>query len=182
MAKQEFNKKDFTLIQSGGRGYDEDYSYENYLEWCKENEMEPSEEDSEDYWSWVYEEAELDYDTFFDNLHFSKAEHGFYMITFDLGLWNGHRRGYIEQVFTSLTEAIKFALQSSNDYLDYKVQFKDGEVIVYGYHHDGTNIMTISQLSKHGQRNLLDKDEPNYEKYVQMKDTFKKLDWQFAWT
>jgi hypothetical protein len=104
------------------------------------------------------------------------------MITFDLGLWNGHRKGYIEQVFTSLTEAIKFALRSSNDYLDYKIQFKDGEVIVYGYHHDGTNIMTISQLSKHGQRNLLDKDEPNYEKYVQMKDTFKKLDWQFAWT
>lgn len=182
MSKSNFNKKNFTLIESSLTGMDDTYKYENYVDWCKENEQEPKGKDSEDYWQWVSDQAEIDYDNFFDNLHYAKAEKGFYMITFDLGLWNGHRKGYVENVYTSMTEAIKAALNSSRDYWDYKVAFENGNVVVYGYHHDGTNIMTISQLSKHGERNLLDKDEPNYDKYVQLKDTFKKLDWQFAWT
>jgi len=176
------DKKNFTLIESSLTGTSDSYKYENYVEWCNDNEMEPKPEGSDDYWDWVYDQINFDYDCFFENLHYAKAEKGFYMITYNLGLWNGNRIGYIEKVFTSLTEAIKYALNSSMDYQDYKVSFENGKVLVYGYHHDGTNIMTISQLSKHGQRNLLDKDEPNYDKYVQLKDTFKKLKWDFAWT
>jgi len=182
MNKSDFNKKNFTLIESSLTGMSDTYKYENYVDWCKENEQEPKGKDSDDYWQWVSEQADFDYECFFENLHYAKAENGFYMITFDLGLWNGNRRGYVENVYASMTEAIKAALNSSRDYWDYKVAFENGNVVVYGYHHDGTNIMTIRQLSKHGQRNLLDKDEPNYDKYVQLKDTFKKLKWDFAWT
>lgn len=176
------NKKEFTLIESSLTGSYNTYKYEHYVDWCHENEVEPQGESSEDYWNWVAEEAEIDYDCFFDNLKYSQAEHGYYIITFNLGLWDGNKKGYVSHIFNSLSEAIHSALSSSRDYLDYKVAFENGEVVVYGYHHDGTNVMTISQLSKHGQRNLLDKDEPNFEKYINQKDTFKKLDWQFAWT
>ena len=182
MSKSNFNKKNFTLIESSLTGMDDTYKYENYVDWCKENEQEPKGKDSDDYWQWVSEQAEIDYDNFFDNLHYAKAEKGFYMITFYLGLWNGHRKGYVENIFTSLTEAIKAALSSSRDYLDYKVAFENGNVVVYGYHHDGTNIMTIKRLSRHGEQRLLDRCFPDYEKYVERRDTFKKLDWQFAWT
>jgi len=176
------NKKEFTLIESSLTGTDNSYKYENYVEWCKDNEMEPQGKDSADYWDWVNESSQIDYDNFFDNLKYAKAEEGNYMITFNLGLWNGHKIGYVEKIYDSLSEAIKDALNSSRDYWDYKITFENGNVVVYGYHHDGTNIMTIKRLSKHGERNLLFKEEPNFEKYVEKKDTFKKLDWQFAWT
>jgi len=177
------NKKEFTLIESSLTGRDNYYKYEYYVEWCKNNEIEPQGEDSEDYWNWVYEASQIDYDNFFDGLKYAKAEkEGHYMIMFNLGLWNGNKIGYVEKIYDSLSEAIKAALNSSRDYLDYKVAFENGDVVVYGYHHDGTNIMTIKRLSKHGERNLLFKEEPNFEKYVEKKDTFKKLDWQFAWT
>ncbi len=139
--------------------------------------------DSDDYWDWVSESSQIDYDDFFGNLKYAKAEkEGYYMITFNLGLWNGNKIGYVGKIYDSLSEAIKDALNSSRDYWDYKIAFENGDVVVYGYHHDGTNIMTIKRLSKHGERNLLFKEEPNFEKYVEKKDTFKKLDWQFAWT
>lgn len=175
-------KKNFTLIESSLTGTDNSYKYEYYVEWCKENEMEPQGENSDDYWNWVSESSQIDYDDFFDNLKFAKAEEGHYMITFNLGLWNGHKIGYVEKIYDSLSEAIKDALNSSRDYWDYKVTFENGDVVVYGYHHDGTNIMTIKRLSKHGERNLCDRYFPDFEKYVEKKDTFKKLDWQFAWT
>lgn len=175
-------KKNFTIIESSLTGTDNSYKYENYVEWCKDNEIEPQGENSDDYWNWVCESSQFDYDVFFDNLKYTKAEEGHYMITFNLGLWNGNKIGYVEKIYDSLSEAINAALNSSRDYLDYKVAFENGDVVVYGYHHDGTNIMTIKRLSKHGERNLLFKEEPNFEKYVEKKDTFKKLDWQFAWT
>lgn len=178
-------KTQFDLLVSGGRGMSSNYSYENYVEYCKENNELAGGKESQDYYDWVYVQAEFDYDCFFDNLHYAKIEKedkGFFMITFELGLWNGTRSGYIEKVFTSATEAIKYALQSSRDYLDYRIEFDHGFINVYGYHHDGTNIMTIKRLSKHGEQRLLDRCFPDYEKYVQRRDTFKKLDWQFAWT
>lgn len=177
------NKKEFTLIESSLTGMSNSYTYENYVEYCKETEQEAGEKDSQDYWDWVCWMTELDYDDFFDNLKFSKEEKGggHYIITADLGRWNGRRSGYKKEIFDSISKAIKCALNCS-DYLDYKVAFENGVVVVYGYHHDGTDIMYIRKLSKHGERNLCDRNFPDFEKYIDQKDTFKKLDWQFAWT
>lgn len=49
------DKKNFTLIESSLTGTDNSYKYEYYVEWCKENEMEPQGENSDDYWNWVNE-------------------------------------------------------------------------------------------------------------------------------
>lgn len=176
------NKKKFTLIESSLTGMDNAYSYENYVEYCHETEQEPDSKDSSGYWDWVHDMSELDYDDFFENLKYSKEEkeNGHYMITADLGRWNGRRIGYKDKIFNSISEAIKDAL-SCSDYWDYKIEFDNGVVVVYGYHHDGTDIMYVRKLSKHGERNLCDKYFPDFEKYIDKKDTFKKLDWQFAW-
>ena len=175
-------KKEYTLFQSAGRCYDEDgYNYEAYVEYCQDNGREPEDEGSQDYWDWVSDMAELDYDDFFGNLKYANGDKGMYMITFNLGLWNGHRIGYVEEIYKSMTEAIKAALNSSRDYLDYKVTYEDGEVVVYGYHHDGTNVMHIKQLSKHGERNLAYTRFPDFEKYVNNKDTFKRIKENFEW-
>ena len=175
------NKEEIILLQSGGQGYSDTYSYKNYVENCKENEIEPGEENSNDYWDWVYRMAEFDRDDFFANLDCSKNNLGSFMITFTLGLWNGTKVGYEEKIYHRLDDAIHAALNSSRDYLDYKISWEDGDVLVYGYHHDGTNVMRIKKLSAHGIKNLDCKYEPNYEKYVPKKDTFKRIKKHFLW-
>lgn len=173
------NNKEIMLIASSLKN--DAYDYEWYVEYCKDNDIEPQPPTSDDYWAWVSQMTEWDYDDFFDNLKYSSIEHCKYMITFNLGLWNGNRVGYVEEIFDSLSEAIKEALSSSRDYLDYKVSYENGAIVVYGYHHDGTNIMTIQMLSKHGMRNLCDRRFPDFDKYVQMKDTFKRIKYEKIW-
>ena len=175
-------KKQFVLIESSLTGMDNTYSYENYVEYCNETEQEPSERDSEDYNNWVHDMVDLDFDDFFANLKYSTEEKngGHYMITADLGRWYGRRSGYKDKIYNSISEAIKDAL-SCSDYWDYKVEFDNGVVVVYGYHHDGTDIMYVRKLSKHGERNLCDRYFPDFEKYIDREDTFKKLDCQFPW-
>jgi len=169
-----------TLLESAGIAYDT-YTYEEYLEFCEVNDMEPKDENSEDYWNWVYDECQIDYECFFDNMSYSKAEHGKYVITYSLGLWCGNRMGYREKIYNSLSEAIKDALNSSRDYEDYSVEYDNGNIIVCGYHHDGRNYMTIRLLSKHGERNLAEKEEPNFERHIYNKDNFKKIIYNNLW-
>lgn len=175
------DKKEITLLESSGIGCFKTYSYENYVAYCREMEDTPNAEDSNDYWEWVNNMAGNDYEDFFDNLESSKNNSGSFMITFNLGRWNGRTQGYEAKIYHNLSEAIHKALNSSRDYLDYKISWEDGNVVVYGYHHDGTNIMTIKKLSAHGLKNLDCKDEPNFEKYVQLKDTFKRIKQNFLW-
>ena len=151
------------------------YTYESYVEYCKANETEPEGEDSQDYWDYVSMMEQQDYEDFFGNLKYAKADKGNYIVTFDLGLWNGHRKGYVEEVFGNLTDAIKECMNSSRDYNDYKVEYEDGMLRFHGLHHDGTNVMEIRLLSKKGERALLDPQEPDWEKAINNKVNFKIL-------
>lgn len=181
MSKQD-NKKETTLI---GTNYCTDsYNYAMYVEWCNVNEIKPAGEDSQDYWDWVSEEERTEYDDFFGNLSYSKADKEIrhYVITFDLGLWYGHNKGYVEKTFETLSEAIKEAINSSRDYQDYKVTYKNGRIYVYGLHHDGTNIMEIMLLSKKGERALVyRKSEPDWERAIENEKNFKRLKLNDLW-
>jgi hypothetical protein len=181
MSKQD-NKKERTLI---GSNYCTDfYNYTMYVEWCEANEIEPAEKDSQEYYDWVSDEECIDYDDFFTNLSYSKADKEIrhYVITFDLGLWDGHHKGYVEKTFETLSEAIKEALNSSRDYQDYKVTYENGRVYVHGLHHDGTNILEIRLLSKKGESALVyRKSEPDWERAIENERNFKRLKLEDLW-
>ena len=151
------------------------YNYASYVEHCQANEIEPEGENSKDYWDYVSMMEQLDYEDFFRNLKYAKADKGNYVVTFDLGLWDGHMKGYIEEVFDNLTDAIKECMNSSRDYNDHKIEYEDGMLNFHDLHHDGTNIMNIRLLSKKGERALLDPQEPDWEKAISNKVNFKTL-------
>lgn len=150
------------------------YSYENYLSYCQENGIEPKDKNSYDYYEWINGEEQWDYINFFGNLVYGKAYKEFYTIEYNLGLWNGRKEGYISKVFQNLSDAIEYALQSSRDYNDYKVTFEDGMIFVYGYHHDGTNIFKIRQVSKIGKKRLA-KGTDGFVENIDCKSYYKKM-------
>jgi hypothetical protein len=160
--------------------FTDDYNYQSYLEDCEEMEVEPASEDSNDYWYWVSDRIQCDYDCFFDNLKHSKADSECYIITFSLGLWNSNPTGYIQKVFTNLGDAIKAALESSRDYLDYEVKFLNGAIQVCGAHHDGRNYFTIRQLSCLGKK-WFDDEDVDWDDKVNRSRTFRKMDYYSLW-
>lgn len=159
----------------GSYGATNNYTYEDYKEFCECNEIEPKGEDSQEYWDWVSEEQYRDWRDFLENLKYASANEGYYAITFNLGLWDGHHKGYISKVFNSLKDAIEECANSSRGYDDYKLEYENGMMYFYGMHHDGTNVLEIGRLSKAGERKLVDKIDPDWEKEIENEKNFKRI-------
>lgn len=120
-----------------------DIPYEEYVENCKANEREAEGEDSKDYWNYVSDARQMDYDDFKVNMKYCKL---FPMVAVGYaGLWNGNVRG--GNVLKDVDDLL--GLFSSCDNI--KIwQDKEG-FHINGYHHDGTNSADIRILNKRGQ-------------------------------
>lgn len=155
------SKKVFTLIDTReNMGLE----YKDYVENCEANERTPEPEDSSDYWEWVGDTKNIYVEDFFENLKYMRDDTPV-IITGTLGLWNGTREIYPVLMESSdyeqgangkwmfkqkaLSKAIKKCINGMDDF---KVEYAEGEIVVHGYHHDGTNVFTIHKLSKKGQR------------------------------
>ena len=156
------SKKIFTLLDTT-----ETLEYADYIDFCEANEITPEPEDSSDYWNWVNEERSRDIDDFLTNLRYAKINEEPVLITGSLGLWNGRKEIYPMLIESSEYEqrkdgswkyknpAIMKAIQKCmNGMDDVKVEYANGEIVVHGYHHDGTNIFTIHKLSTKGKRTV----------------------------
>ena len=121
-------------------------SYEDYVEYCEMNEIEPKDSDSSDYWDYVSDMQSLEVSDFFTNLHYSKKDECEVLLTGTLGLWNGNRDIYPIRL-NSLTKAIQKCNCKCDDI---KVRMENGEIIVEASHHDGTNVFSIKPLSARG--------------------------------
>ena len=161
------SKKIFTLLDTT-----EILEYADYVNFCEDNEITPEPEDSNDFWNWVNEERSLDIDDFLTNLRYAKINEEPVLITGSLGLWNGRKEIYPMLIESSEYEqrkdgswkyknpAIMKAIQKCmNGMDDVKVEYANGEIVVHGYHHDGTNIFTIHKLSKKGKRTAFNANE-----------------------
>ncbi len=140
------SKKQITLIDT----YNSGLEYKDYVEYCELNEITPEPEGSNDYYEWEAEENQRYVEDFFENLRYVKFDTPV-IITGSLGLWNGRKEIYPMVVEStdkpSLYNAVKKCINGMDDF---KVELSEGEIVVHGYHHDGTNIFTISKLSKKG--------------------------------
>lgn len=132
----------------------DNYSYEDYKEWCEDMGETPCEEHSSAYIDWINRMVEDYWDDLLANIKSSK-NNGRCVITGSLGLWWG--RPEIEEVeCETLVDAIKKCNQ--NDYIEVFENEEDGSVEVHSIHHDGTNVFNIYPLK--------DGKKSKYPKYL----------------
>lgn len=135
-------KKSYVLFDSR-----EERTYEDYLDFCKANNIEPQGEDSEDYHEIVEEMKSFDYDDLLSNIKHCVYNRQKWVAEGTLGLWNGQRE-IVPKVFDSLFEAI-IACTHKCDYI--KITKNHSTIEVEATHHDGTNRFTLKCLSDLGE-------------------------------
>lgn len=117
------------------------YTYEDYLEFCEINKIEPGDEESLEFAEWQVDEAR---ERFWDDI----AEINHYkpynvpvVVTGHLGLWDGkHEIRPVEK--DSVGMAIDCAMCGSIE--DMQINYDDeGFLVIYAHHHDGTNCFEV---------------------------------------
>lgn len=123
-----------------------DLTYEDYLEYCEDMEIDPAEDESPEFYDWAYHMIELDWEDFQANMKYSPFAKLPCMITGCLGLWNG-RPTIVPVKCDNIMDAIERCVSGGDDA---EVILKDGYIEVLSKHHDGTNIFEVHLLSKKG--------------------------------
>ena len=131
---------------------DREISYEEYSEWRKECGEEPKEEGSDDFYSYVNNMHEMEWEDFQTNIEYSEVcYNNFWSITGSLGLWYGRKE--VSCVVEGLNEAIMTCIGRCDGYL--RVAKKHSVVYVSFSHHDGTNYYELRALSPIGVERLM---------------------------
>lgn len=126
-------------------------TYDDYLDWCENNEVEPQDENSNSFYEWCGEEAYMIYNDERDNLSYSKLANRMFLVDGTLGLWWG-KPAIVPQVCRGLLETIDKCIGNDIDNIDVKADFENGLLVVYAYHHDGTNVFNLRMLNKNGEK------------------------------
>ena len=138
--------------------YYTNFSYDEYVDMCEECNWDCHEEDSEGYWEDLATLTEQDWDTFKDNMAYSKFKGQKCMIIGSLGLWHGNHT-IVPVLCNDIMEAIERCLDCSSQ-IECEIILENGHVEVRVHHHDGTNCFEIWLLSKKGLREI---ERPKYE-------------------
>ena len=127
-------------------------SYEEYKENCEVNEIEPQGEGSDDYWDFVSDSRDVEFDTFSMNIQSSAQAQQPCLLTGSCGLWDGTHE-IMPYKFRNVISAIVKAYGSCDDLI---VSQEDGVIKVESLHHDGRNRFEIRPLTEHGKQALED--------------------------
>ena len=129
--------------------YDDTYTptYDEYVETCDNNGIEPQGENSEGYWDYIAFCQQNYWDDLKINLKCSMEAMQPCLVTGSLGLWDGRRTIYPTRC-DNLLQAIQRCCGHSIDNI--VIDVEDGVVNVKAMHHDGTNHFYIQPLSKKG--------------------------------
>ena len=138
MAKNE-TKRITCLDTSNYNGY----VYEDYVDYCGDNNLKIGEEDSKDFYDWQARMRDYDVEDFWDNL--KNTDFGECEVSGSLGLWWGTPN--IEpKRFDNLYDAVRECIDNST--LDLCVYLENGILYVDAIHHDGTNSFVIKPMIK----------------------------------
>ena len=119
------------------------YAYEDYVAYCRDNNLRISEEDSEDFYDWQARMCDYDVEDFWDNL--KNTDFGECEVSGSLGLWWGNPNIEPER-FDNLYDAVRECVGNST--LDLCVYLENGILYVDAIHHDGTNSFVIKPMIK----------------------------------
>lgn len=119
-----------------------DIPYSEYVEYCNDNGIEAKEDGSKEYWNYVNETLQMEYDDFKSNMAECKL---FPMVAVGYdNVWYGHFRG--GKVLKDVNDLL--GVFSSCDRI--KIwQDKEG-FHINGYHHDGINSAEIRIINNRG--------------------------------
>lgn len=133
------NRKMITYLDT----YNHDgLTYEDYKEFCEDNDITPEAEDSQDFYDWLAQETEFSVEDFRDNLKYAKF--GPVSVSGRLGLWCGSPS--IETTkFDNILDAFNACVSDAWDVI---VTLDKGILTVQALHHDGRNVFTIHR--EHG--------------------------------
>lgn len=144
----------YTLIDTA------DYpKYSEYVEYCEGNDVEPSIENSNDYWEYVTDMQIMYWNDMCDQLPEIPV-----IVTGTLGLWNG-RHTIIPEKFDTILEAVKKCTGNADEI---KIVMENGVLIVHSEHHDGVNVYYIQKLTSAG-INEISRIIDNYEDIDEVK-------------
>lgn len=140
-------------------------SYDEYVEYCKENDIEQQGQDSEEYYDFVSEQRNLEFEYLYYN---SESNSDYWIITGSVGLWCG-RRGIMPTMVYGLWESISKCLGRCDDL---KVVKRGNVIEVVAYHHDGRNHFEIRALTELGQERY---ERHDGEISINNRENIKKL-------
>lgn len=129
-------------------------SIEDVRAWKDDDSIE---EDSDEYYDAINDMIDVDLDDFRSNAAFN-FDLGPCLVDANAGLWNGTMEG-TNIIDIDSGEDILNCLSKDCD--NVKVVLNDDGLVMYGYHHDGTNTYTFYQLNSKG-KEYWEKHEDDY--------------------
>jgi len=152
-------KTTFTILTNRTDGWEN--CYNDYLECCENNGVEPAGEGSSEYWDWVYEEVDNTIDCDLMNMEYSKIKDRLFVITGAVQLWDGRRT--IKPVFMrGLVDVIKKIWGSGDRRFLIELDTKDGIITSRLWSHDdpmGGTRLEVHMLNKNGEKWLAAAEE-----------------------
>lgn len=115
--------------------------YEDYVEFCEDNDVEPDDENSYDFWNWLGEQIDLYFESDLDNIKCCEEYNTQVRLNGRLGLWDG-KHDIVETIYNSVYDAIKRICDATFDNT-IEVKWVNGKIEVSQSHHDGTNYFEI---------------------------------------
>ena len=159
----------FSIITNRVDDYDQ--WYKEYVEWCKENEIEPADDNSSDYWEWVGEQIELNIECDLENMEYSKIKDRTFVITGAVQLWNG-RRTIKPKFVHGLIPLIKLLWGSDDRHFDITLDTEEGIITSRLWSHDdpmGNTRLEARMLNKNGEKWLAAAEDRGEEDEIEIK-------------
>ena len=142
----------YTIISNLEDGWED--CYDDYVECCEINGIEPAEKGSSEYWDWVYDEININIEDDMLNMKYSKINDRVFVITGAVQLWNG--RPTIKPVFMrGLVDVIKKIWGSGDRHFLIELDTKEGIITSRLWSHDdptGNTCLEVRMLNKNGEK------------------------------
>lgn len=124
------------------------YTEEDYKDYCLDNDMEYDETNDSEYYNWIAEQEEWDFENMLDECTYSKYKNYSVLVEGSIGTWRG-RFEHGQAVFDSFKDAIYACIGRSCEIN--KVERIGNRIEVTAIHHDGRNYHTLYFLTPLGE-------------------------------
>lgn len=124
------------------------YTEEDYKDYCLDNDMEYDETNGSEYYNWIAEQEEWDFENMLDECTYSKYKNYCVLVEGSIGTWRGRFEHY-QTMFNSFKEAIYACIGRSCE-ID-KIERIGNRIEVTAIHHDGGNYHTLYFLTPLGE-------------------------------
>lgn len=141
------------------------YTLENVRNWREDNSIE---EDSDEYWDAVNDMIDLELEDFRSDAAFN-FDLGYCLVKATAGLWNGNSEGAGIRDIESGADLLDCL---SKDCDNVRVVLNEDGLVMYGYHHDGTNVYNFYQLNNKGV-DYWEKHEDDYDESKILQNLFR---------